>query len=76
MPLIWSSDTVKAMAPARFGGGIRLEMFMQGRDLKPGLSLVGGGTCERFPATPAGWVDAWTRAAALAGPEAYAKGLA
>ncbi len=76
MPLVWTKDTVREMSPARFGMKARLEMFMTGRDLKPGLVLYGGQSSERFPATPAGWLDAWARAAAVAGPAAYAKGLA
>ena len=76
MPVEWKPDTVRTMSPARFAMKARLEMFMQGNNLRPGLVLTSSGSAERFPATPAGWVDAWTRAAAVAGPAAYAKGLA
>jgi hypothetical protein len=76
MPLEWRQYEVRAMSPARFGMKVRLEMFTQGRDLKPGLTVSSGGKFERFPATPAGWVDAWTLAATVAGPTAFAKGLA
>jgi hypothetical protein len=75
MPLEWRQYEVRAMSPARFGMKVRLEMFTQGRDLKPGLTVSSGGKFEHFPATPAGWVDAWTLAAKVAGPAAFAKGL-
>jgi hypothetical protein len=76
MPLVWTKDTVREMSPARFGMKARLEMFVTGRDLKAGLALYAAANYERFPATPAGWVEAWIRAAAVAGPAPYAKGLA
>jgi hypothetical protein len=75
MPLTMTPKAVRGLLPARFGRGVRLYLFAE--DGKPRLALTDskGGQVQYLAATPAGWVEAWEKAAAWARPAGYQRAL-
>jgi hypothetical protein len=75
MPVVRPQRGAGTLLPVRFGMSARLEWSQPSGSGGLTLSDTKGGRVGTFPATAAGWIEAWQTAAQWARPGPYRRGL-